>query len=243
MAVKYVGMDKAVKMNYAELKEIVTAAAREARKRANRIFKSKTINASESPAIRRVQESRPRGQVSLFESRGKNRNQLLQEYKRIKNFMEDPTSTVKGTQAFYKDITEKVQEQFKKIHEEDTTGSREKQTKEEKEREKYKWSTDDSKRMFKIFSRLKKENPWVNDVLFKYHVLEMVANNIKSDPDISIDELFAKAESMLDDVYINVMKQYARGWQDSGNGGDENSGVDDYMDVSEDDQEEWNPFI
>lgn len=238
MAVQYVGMDKAVKMNYAELQKIVTAAAREARKRADRIFKSKQIYGSDSPAIRKAQSSKPRGQVSLFESRGKNRNQLLREYRRIKDFMEDPTSTVKGTQAFYKKITEKVQEQFKKINE-DTSGGTEEERQEDK---KYNWSTDDTRKMFKIFTRLQQENPWVNDVLFKYHVLEMITDNMKSNPDMSMDDLFTKAESMLDDVYVKVMQQYAQGWYSSGNTGDENVNVDnDYMDVE--DFEEWEDLI
>lgn len=238
MAVQYVGMDKAVKMNYAELQKIVTAAAREARKRADRIFKSEQIYGSDSPAIRKAQSSKPRGQASLFESRGKNRNQLLREYRRIKDFMEDPTSTVKGTQAFYKKITEKVQEQFKKINE-DTSGGTEEERREDK---KSNWSTDDTRKMFKIFTRLQQENPWVNDVLFKYHVLEMITDNMKSNPEMSMDDLFTKAESMLDDVYVKVMQQYAQGWNSSGNTGDENANVDDdYMDVE--DFEEWEDLI
>lgn len=239
MAVNYVGMDEAVKMNYAELQKIVTAAAREARKRADRIFKSEQIFGSDSPAIRKAQSSKPRGQASLFESRGKNRNQLLREYRRIKDFVEDTTSTVKGTQAFYKKITEKVQEQFKKLDEEENSGG----TKQEKQEDKkYNWSTNDTRKMFKIFTRLQQENPWVNDLLFKYHVLDMISSNIKSDPNMSMDDLFTKADGMLDDVYVKVMNQYAQGWQSSGNAGDENSTVDeDYMDV--DDFEDWEDLI
>lgn len=235
MAVEYVGMDKAVKMNYAQLQKIVTTAAREARKRSERIFKSKKIVGSESPAIRRAQESRPRGQVSLFESRGKNRNQLLAEYKRIKEFMQDPTSTVAGTKSFYKDITKKMQDRFEQIEQEQQT---------QQEKQDHKWNEFDTIKMLKTLNKLKKENAWVTNIQFKYEVMNMIRDNIMENPDISPDDLLSKAESMLDDVYMQVLDSYYQQSANGGNQGDQNAGVDnEYMNVIEEDKEEWSPFI
>lgn len=234
MAVQFVGMDEAVKMNYAQLQKIVTAAAREARKRADRIFKSKTIVGSESPAIRRAQASRPRGQVSLFESRGKNRNQLLQEYRRIKDFMEDPTSTVAGTRNFYKDITEKMQDRFEQ----------EQQEQQEKQKQEHKWDEFDTIKMLKTLNKLKKENAWVGNVQFKYEVMNMIRDNINQNPEISPDDLLSKAESMLDDVYMKVLDSYYQQTGSGGNQGDQNADVDnEYMNVSDEDKEDWEDLI
>lgn len=235
MAVQFVGMDEAVKMNYAQLQKIVTAAAREARKRADRIFKSKTIVGSESPAIRRAQESRPRGQVSLFESRGKNRNQLLREYRRIKDFMVDPTSTVAGTRNFYKDITQKMKDRFEQIDQEQQ---------EQQEKQDHKWDVFDTIKMLKTLNKLKKENAWVGNIQFKYHVMDMIKENIMADPEISSDDLLSKAESMLDDVYMKVLDGYYQQTGSGGNQGDQNADVDNnYMDVSDEDKEEMDDLI
>lgn len=93
-------MEDLVKMKAADVKKIVQKAVKRARQLSERLLKS-DVPVSSTPAISAARESKPTNQSSLFEIKGKDRNALIQEYKRAKAFIEADTSTITGAKTWY----------------------------------------------------------------------------------------------------------------------------------------------
>ena len=202
MAKTYMTGTQAAAMSYEDLKKAVKPILKEARQRASRMMKSEKIKMSDSPALRAAMESRPTGQISLFEAKGKNRNQLLMEYIRAKTFLESKTSTVKGTTSYLKEVTKKINESIEGTD----------------------LDVDETKTMLEVFDKLKKEESWVTNQLFKYDIFEAInyekelitAENeqrikdgqklIKMDPDTLADRILNLTDenglSRLDKIYL-----------------------------------------
>lgn len=176
---------EASKLSMAELQKMVKPVFKAARQRVDRMMKSEQIKMSYSPALRSAQQSRPRGQISLFESRGKTRNELLMEYTRAKNFLQDATSTVKGTKDYMKSINEALRNRT------NIAGLNE----------------HDVMKMLEAFDKLTDNNPWVENERFKYEVFEALSNQISKDPTGSVAEITGRVENMLDDIYKANMEE------------------------------------
>lgn len=174
-------MNKIMQMNEPELRAIVAAEARKARKRATRILKSEDLYTS--PALARARKSKSLGQISLFETRGKNVNQLRREYKRIKNFMEDETSTVSGTKKFYKKAAEKLSE---------ATSDN--------------FNEEEVENVFSIFDELEENNSWISNSRFKYEVFTAINDQISAkDDETTKQNIIDNVSDMLDRIYQENM--------------------------------------
>ena len=181
MAVKniQVSMYDAIRMTKKQLQSVVGKFARQARKRANRLLQKEKVFTS--PALAGARKTKPQGQQALFEIRGKSRQQLLKEYKRIKNFMESETSTVRGTEKFYKKTAEDI-----------SAGG---YTDVEPE------SLD---KMFRVFAQLRDTDPWVSNVQYKYDVFEAIQKEMQladaSGRGKSIEDITERVQGMLDAI-------------------------------------------
>lgn len=174
-------MAEIMRMSEAELRPIVAKEAKKARKRADRIFRSEDLYTS--PAISRARKSKPRVQAALFETKGKSLNQLRREYKRIKNFMEDKTSTIKGTKKFYKNAADKLSEATSDNFDEDTI-----------------------KDVFDIFGKLEDNNAWIANARFKYEVFEAINDQVQqADDKTSRQDIINNLNTLLDDIYEENM--------------------------------------
>ena len=174
-------MYKIMQMGEKELRPLVAAEAKKARKRANRILKSEDLYTS--PALARAKKSKTPRQISLFETRGKNLNQLRREYKRIKNFMEDETSTVSGTKKFYKKAAEKLSE---------ATSDN--------------FSEEDVEDVFTIFNELEENNSWIANSRFKYEVFTAINDQIAyKDDKTTKQDIIDNVSDMLDRIYQENM--------------------------------------
>ena len=170
---------EAANMTMKELRAMVKPVFKAARQCANRMFKSDKIEMGYSPALRAAQKSKPTGQVSLFESRGKTRNELLMEYARAKAFLSDETSTVKGTMKYVNSITEAMNNKA------NISGLDNVKTME----------------MLKVLDKLSEEHAWVENIRFKYEVFEAIKNEMEKDQTQTADEVVTNVENMLDRIY------------------------------------------
>lgn len=95
------------KMNEQELRQAVSILASTANKRLKRLS-NKQMGTS-SPAYQSAQKRAYQGSAGgKFGTKGKNRNQLLNEFKAIKNFLESKTSTVTGWTKYRADVAQKI---------------------------------------------------------------------------------------------------------------------------------------
>lgn len=170
-------MAEIMRMSKAQLRPLVAMEAKKARKRANRILKTEDLYTS--PALRQARKSRPKGQAALFESRGKSLNQLRKEYKRIKNFMEDATSTVKGTRKFYEDAAKNLSA---------ATSDN--------------FDADSIQTVFNIFDKLEDDNAWISRARFKYEIFEAINDQISQmDSMTSTEEIINNLSGMIERMY------------------------------------------
>lgn len=174
-------INEIMKMKAPELRKLIAKEAKAARKRADRMFKKEDIYTS--PALAAAKKSKPRGQGALFETRGKNLNELRAEYKRIKNFMEDKTSTIKGAKQFYKDAADKIGA---------ATGGG--------------FTGADMEKVFAVFAKLEDKNAWIANAKYRYDTFVAINNELNVDDDRTADQIAADIESKLDDLYMQTME-------------------------------------
>lgn len=105
----YMSIEDAGKLTYKELHALTRHAVRMARQRAQRLTAKGEFTSS--PALKAAKETKPKGQKTLFEIGGKDRNKLLAEYKRAKAFMESETSTKQGARKWYENIRKRLSEE------------------------------------------------------------------------------------------------------------------------------------
>ena len=122
-----------------------------------------------TPALRQVERS-----GGLFSTKDKNLNQLRAEYQRIKAFVSAKTSTASG---------------YKKAQAE---------TRKEFEKKGIKVSQDKLDKMFKVYEKLRKDDPSISVSQLKYGVLkELSMMNDDFDPEKAI----LLMQERLDDIY------------------------------------------
>ena len=101
-------INEILQMNYVsasekQLRQAVQQLADAANKRVRRGLQQDTM----SPAIATWQ----RQDMGMFTPKDKNLNQLRAEFKRIKSFMQDKTSTRRGQIQYQKEVTERIRKQ------------------------------------------------------------------------------------------------------------------------------------
>lgn len=178
---------EASKLSFEDLQKLVKPIFKSARQRAERMFKSEKISTTMSPALRGAINSRPRGQVSLFESRRKSRDELLMEYARARHFLTDETSTVKGTMQYVKSVNEALKKQA------NIQGLDEKGTLD----------------MLKIFDELEENdnNAWIANQRFKYELFEAISAEMVKDKDANASEIIERVQNILDDIYTSKIQE------------------------------------
>lgn len=168
-------MERASRMNEAALRKIVTKYARDARKRANRFKDNKTYT---SPALARAEKSKSKDQAALFESRGKNRNQLLREYARIKQFLKDKTSTITGTKRWYAKTARKISDQI-----EGTV------------------KAGDLDKIFEAISKAEEKIPEVGNVKIRYQAFQAINEMLEDDREMTVDDIVSQLEGLVPEFY------------------------------------------
>lgn len=185
MAKALPSMESLLNMSTAEIKQVTRAAVRRARQLETRFLKSESAPPT-SPALAAARETRPKGQVSLFEIGRKDRNALIKEYKRAKTFIESDTSTIKGAKKYYQNVKKGF------------------------ERELNITLPDDPKKIQKLLNTMDKIMvlPGVSgDKNFKYKIMESAVEVTQNYPDLNADELFNVLDNRLEEIYIEYQKE------------------------------------
>ena len=177
------------KMNDKELRKAARGVLKAARQRAERMMKSEKMKDRYSPALEGAKATKAVGQVALFESRGKTRNQLLREIKRAKTFVEGRTSSVSGTIAYEKDVSQKLQEALGREITIDTV-----------------------RKLWPAYERIKQNNRWVADRQFKYQVVDQVASMVEQG--MSQTEIINSFGSIMDNLEGLDYGDNSEGWVD-----------------------------
>lgn len=110
-----------------------------------------------------------------FSSKGKNKAMLLEEYKRVKQFLETETSTVKGARLARKKTIEGAREKGVEITEKDYD------------------------KFFRLYEELKKVDPSVSDKLMKYNVWGELMEQVKTGA--SMADILIKMQENLGNIY------------------------------------------
>ena len=177
------------KMNDKELRKAARGVLKAARQRAERMMKSEKMKDRYSPALEGAKATKAVGQVALFESQGKTRNQLLREIKRAKTFVEGRTSSVSGTIAYEKDVSQKLQEALGREITIDTV-----------------------RKLWPAYERIKQNNRWVADRQFKYQVVDQVASMVEQG--MSQTEIINSFGSIMDNLEGLDYGDNSEGWVD-----------------------------
>ena len=187
-------MEDLVKMKAADVKKIVQKAVKRARQLSERLLKS-DVPVSSTPAISAARESKPTNQSSLFEIKGKDRNALIQEYKRAKAFIEADTSTITGAKTWYQ------------------------KTKDALAREAGVELPEDRNQQNKIFDLLKDydKNHKGADRNFRYFLMEKANEMLTERPKMSSDELIniLTEDEREDEQGITALDRTYQEWREA----------------------------
>lgn len=165
-----------LQLNTKELKSYLKQAASVANARiqyAEKVHQKTGLDYS--PAVRSWKES---GGARFGRTRGKDLNQLRQEFVRTKNFLESKTSKV----TEWRQTIEKTQNTLKASGIQ--TGS-----------------AGDLSKLWNAYEKLKKLDPAVAAKELKYNVLEEITQEIDADPEKSTDEIASEVFERLTEIY------------------------------------------
>ena len=142
------------------------------------------LSSAANKRIKRLIESRvPSQALSVwaekgaykFSTKGKNKEMLLEEYKRVKNFLELESSTVKGARLVRKRTIDGAKEKGVIITEKDYD------------------------MFFRTYEELKKVDPSIQDKLYKYNVWGELAQQVKTGA--SMPDIILKMLENLSSIY------------------------------------------
>lgn len=189
------------RMTEKELRAVVTRLASAANKRVRRI-EQKGIT---TPATRAAERS-----GGKFTAKGKNLNQLRNEYKRIKNFLRNETSTLKGYKKFAKRFERKLQKELKKAEKRGTipkVSEPEEQPSAPPEDEEEESTADDAQEFFnkydKVFravDRLKERFPWMTEK-FSYKTMLLAEKYFSQNPAASVESAYKAISEQVTQAY------------------------------------------
>lgn len=149
----------------AELAKVITRLSSAANKRIKRLQKSGVP----SSALRTIQNS------GKFTVAGKNKQQLMEEYKRVKSFLGAETSTVTGAKKVRANVIEGARRKGVEISEQDYD------------------------KFFRLYEELKRVDPSVNDKLMKYNVWGELSEQVKTGA--SMTDILIKMQENLGNIY------------------------------------------
>ena len=204
---KLPSMEELVRMGKKELQKVARTIQRRVGSRLKKLEQAKGLE--KSPA--KAQLERSGGGIKYG---GLNRNELLHEIKRGKDFLEDKTGTVTGARVFYKEVKTGLEGAGVNL----------------KDR-----SNEEVDKMFEAYKKAQDELPAIANINFKYMAMEninkLIAQNDELTPDelsrIVIDELDKKyqlsQETDLGDFVTLEEEEYG----------------DDFVELSEEDEERW----
>lgn len=169
-------------MNYdtRQMRQIVQTLASAANKR----LKDFDLKGLESPATRYVKDS-----GGKFSTKGKNLNNLRNEFARVKAFLQSETGSVRGYRKVQRDTINELKRQGVNLSESN-------------------WNA-----FWKMYERLKQVNPAVANRRFKYVGLREISNRMKDvrNKDISIDNAIADIQAKLESMYTEQEQTHGAG--------------------------------
>ena len=231
---KLPSMEELIRMGKKELQKVARTIQRRVGSRLKKLEKAKGLE--KSPA--KAQLERSGGGIKYG---GLDRNELLHEIKRGKDFLEDKTGTVTGAREFYEDV--KTALKGANIKPPQTEEEKKKEEERKKKGEEIKdipWTNEQIDKMFDSFQKAKEEEPAIANINFKYDTFQNINNLIAENPEMSADEI---SKIILRDYE----KQYEEsqpmdngdfvGNQDEEDEEEENG--DGFVKLSEEDEERW----
>lgn len=162
-----------MKMTRKELSDVVSTLASAGNKRLRRLEQSEL--GKESFAYQNVQKSVRKGDRANFSVKGKNLNQLRNEYKNVANFLNQKTSSVTGWKKELKNIKERIGK--KDISANELTS------------------------FFSMYRKLEELNPTVIQSYGSTETQRLLSKTMRENPYSSDDEILKIMEENLTDIY------------------------------------------
>lgn len=169
---------------------------------------AKIVSSIASAANKRITRLEKAGQpitdtIEKFSVAGKTRNELLKEFRRVKDFMQAERLSLRGQQIVASKTARGIAgalagvgsgKEFKKILKEvssamSTPGTRQNDT------------------FWRTYERLKETSPIIANKQYKYRVLGEQIKIMNDNPNISMDELQARMQSELDRIYEETQEE------------------------------------
>lgn len=200
-------MEELVRMGKKELQKVARTIQRRVGSRLKKLEKAKGLE--KSPA--KAQLERSGGGIKYG---GLNRNELLHEIKRGKDFLEDKTGTVTGAREFYEDVKTGLEGAGVDL----------------KDR-----SNEEVDKMFEAFKKAQEELPAIANINFKYMAMENINKLIAQNDELTPDELSRIVIDELDKKYQLSQETDLGDFVTI----EEEEDGDDFVDLSEEDEERW----
>lgn len=162
-----------MKMTRKELADVVSTLASAGNKRLRRLEQSEL--GKESFAYQNVQKSVRKGDKANFSVKGKNLNQLRNEYKNVANFLNQKTSSVTGWKKELKKIKERIRK--KDI------------------------SAGELSHFFKLYRKLEELNPSVIQSYGSTESQQLLSQTLKENPDSNDEDILEKMEENFTKIY------------------------------------------
>ncbi len=199
--------NKIKNMNETDVKRISARLVSASNKRIRRLEKSTKGNLS--PQLQKIHE---RG--SMFSIKGKNRNQTLQEFRQMKDFLESKTGSVRGFNQVYKNYVQR----FGGV-----------------ERTEYQ-----DKRFWKVYHKMENEQKGVfnaiRDKMGSTQIQQMLHDELIGNKKLGVKRLTDKFTESLNDIYEeleNESKSYT-GASSVFDTNEENASINEFLEIAED---------
>lgn len=158
------------KLDISDMRKVVGRLVSAGNKRIRNFEKS----GQTSPALRQVRQS-----GGAFSTKGKNLNQLRNEFMRAKGFIENKSSTVTGWKKIKKQTVENLRKQGVNV------------------------TTENLDSVLRAYEKLKEVDPSISSKAFKYRVMGEIASQPER---MDIEERILEMQERLDDIYEEGMK-------------------------------------
>lgn len=172
---------------------------------------AKAVSSIASAANKRISRLEKAGQpitdtVKKFSVAGKNRNELMREFRRVKDFMQAETLSLRGQKVVADKVARGLAGEF--------TGEGSGKKYEEKLAEIKsvlggKEASRERDTFWRAYERLKESNPIVANKQYKYKILGEQIKVMKERPGISVEELHARMKQDADSIYEAEQEQEA----------------------------------
>lgn len=155
-----------LKLSYDDLKQLTQTLSSTANKRIKRIVNKEMS----SPAVAKVITH-----GGLFSTKGKNLNQLRQEFTRAKNFLQSQTSTISGYKTWKRKTISRMKDRNISISEQEFFD------------------------FWNIYNQLEERHPDIQEKSFKYKVMTAISRMMQ-DKRRTVKSIVRKMEEELDDI-------------------------------------------